>query len=288
MCCILDFHTKQAGRRATLGTPSMSSTTRRRVNGSAVDENKDDSKPTSKEGFLQVKINPASGHLGVTLSTHAGSVRVQHCHPADLIAKAGLSAGDIVNSINGSAISDHAEALNLMCNPAKKPFTVEFSICPEKAAVRSAGLSAQSASRFALALTVPSLVTLGSADLPTACAPVIALLAAAAAVRQAGRNAPQSLRALAFLSVFVSGFLFVSACQEVRRCVTDLCDSPTMYGTAADCRRPCGTSYGINFHWPACGASLLASVAAGFSCYRAHCFVESVEEKLQPLGVTEW
>ena len=175
-----------------------------------------------------------------------------------------------------------------MCNAANKPFTLEFSVCPEKASVRSAGLRAQSASRLALALAVPSLVTLGSADLPTACAPVIALLAAAAAVHQAGRNAPQSLRAFAFLAVFVSGFLLVSACQEVRRCVTDLCDYPTMYGTAADCRRPCSTSYGVNFHWPACGASLLASVAAGVSCFRAHTFVEVVEEKLQPIGVTQW
>ena len=86
--------------------------------------------PTSSPlivGTQSVRIDPSLGHLGITLGhlRRGEGVRVEGCHAADIVAKAGIEAGDIIVAIDEQSVWDHGDAMKLML-AHKKPFTVTY------------------------------------------------------------------------------------------------------------------------------------------------------------------
>jgi S1-C subfamily serine protease len=61
-----------------------------------------------------LSIDPAAGHLGITLSSSDAlpGVVVTALHPNDLAAKAGLAVGDVIVAINGVRVPTHEAAMN--------------------------------------------------------------------------------------------------------------------------------------------------------------------------------
>lgn len=228
------------------------------------------------EGDITITIDPSNGHLGVTLRAYAREgVRIEDCDPKDLVARAGLAAGDVITSVNGKSVSGHAETLHLICS-LTTPFTIGARPCPELLPIRGWMASAARAGRAAALCAAPSLILVGSTEFLTKCASVV-ILALAMATALAKPTAAYRGRLLSCVLLFACLFALVSAGQEVRRCVTTLCDYPTMYGSAADCRAPCHTHYGRYWHWPAVAVSVLATSAAGRAAVKFVGVVEAIE-----------
>lgn len=64
-------------------------------------------------GPRTVTIDTKSGHMGVTLSNSelSSGVRVDACHPDDLVSKAGIRQGDVLVRLNGKPVDTHVQAL---------------------------------------------------------------------------------------------------------------------------------------------------------------------------------
>jgi hypothetical protein len=221
-------------------------------------------------------VDPRAGHLGVTLGDYAGDgVRIDACHPRDLISKAGLAAGDIITSIDGQAVQDFADALDMMV-ALKRPFTIEAGLCPERPQIATSTASALAAGWLAVYATAPLVVAFGSIEPTTkygglGSAGVAVILAYALN----GRNL-RTARNTCLVLFVTSIWMVVVTCQEVRRCAGPLCDGPTMYGTEADCRAVCFTAY-ASLHWPAVGASILATAIIVRAALRFVSLVESID-----------
>jgi hypothetical protein len=73
---------------------------------------------TTSTDPIEVEIDVAKGHLGVTLSDAdlfaISGVRIDHVDPADLFAEAGLVVGDVITEVNGQGVKRHKDALAAM------------------------------------------------------------------------------------------------------------------------------------------------------------------------------
>lgn len=207
-------------------------------------------------------IEPNTGHLGVTLGRHNNGVRVEVAHPHDLVAKARIFAGDIIIGFNGDAVYEHEALLKLMVD-ATAPYVLDFEPFPEMPKLKALRDRAVSAGWTAICCTAPALVVVGSSDTGTFISGLIlfASLVLVAVVLYRPRVLHGGRNAICVLG-FGCAFALVAAGQEVRRCAGTICDHPTMYGTEADCRAVCATAYAA-LHWPAVGASALATIASG-------------------------
>jgi len=223
-------------------------------------------------------IDPRSGHLGVTLGPFTGEgVRIKALHPADLSAKAGLEAGDVLVSIDGARVNSHEEALKLMVD-AKLPFLVAFHGAPELHKLRQLEDAARSAVLTAAKYgCLPMLIPLHSTELATRIVSLVSILSVTGAVLLMKQRAHSFARAVIVLGSFAIGFCVVSAGQEVRRCAFHICDGPTMYGTEADCRAPCFTTY-APWQWPAVAATVWSVLVAS----RAALYVQFIFEEPEP------
>lgn len=87
-----------------------------------------------------VTVDTTKGHLGVTLSNHDLGVAVDRADPADLIAKAGLAAGDVIVTCNGEEVPNHETALDIMGSANGRLVLTYYTAADAKAeAVRKAG-----------------------------------------------------------------------------------------------------------------------------------------------------
>lgn len=237
------------------------------------------SKPTS----TTVAVAKATPHLGVTLATQyttSGShVRILSCHPADQVAKAGLGRGDIISHVDGAVVSDHETVLEMLSK--LQNHSVTYTPFPEAVPTEVASSAAAKSTDQALMLTVPTLVCLLSIDITTGLAPVLAVGLWGWASHLLARRSLFIGRAVAFAAAFVSVFMVAAMGQEIRRCVAYICDGPTMYGTEADCRAPCSTTFGQYLHWPAIAATVAAALAAGYAAWKAQLAVEAHEAMMK-------
>lgn len=224
-----------------------------------------------------ITVTAAHPHLGVTLSTVGGGARIIECDAADLIAKAGLRRGDVITHVEGEKVAGHEGALLQM---AKKPsFRLRYTPWPEEPEAAAAVARATRAVTHALLLAMPALLSLGSIDAPTRLTPVLGNIVMSIAMKQMHRSqAIWSARVFTAIGTFLFAFLAASMGQEVRRCVGDICNYPTMYGTEADCRAPCSTDFGKYLHWPAVAASIVAMGAAGRALHYTQTAVQAYEE----------
>jgi len=64
----------------------------------------------------QIVLQLSLGHAGLTLANDEAlqAAVVQHCHPADLAARAGLRPGDVILSLNDIPVNSHEEAVALI------------------------------------------------------------------------------------------------------------------------------------------------------------------------------
>lgn len=76
-------------------------------------------------------------------------------------------------------------------------------------------------------------------------------------------------RAMCAFATFLCMYAVVNASQNLRRCVTALCDVPTMFGTRAMCLAPCHPPY-AEFQVPAVVTCVIAAITTGIFTARCH------------------
>ena len=229
-----------------------------------------------------ISVTKERPHLGVTLSTTTKGVRILDCNSADLFAAAGLSKGDIVTHIDGEAIDDHDV---LLARLGKfKTSVVTYTPWPEAVPAAATLATAMSSVRLAYLFSVPCLMALGSIDLHTQLAPVLAVLF----LGWPKSSACVGGRFYVFAGTFFNGFLIAAMGQEVRRCATDMCDLPTQYGTEDDCRAPCSSSFGRYLHWPALLFTVLASTTSLVASFHMQTAAEAHEVQTKSISKDTW
>lgn len=119
----------------------------------------------------------------------------------------------------------------------------------------------------AMLSALPALVAWGSIqpEVKYGCAAAVALTALTLVLTLSRKHAAGKL--CSYAASFLFFFSLIGAGQEIRRCVTRLCESPTLYGSEQDCRAPCYTPH-AEWHWFAVGATLVASAASLFMSVR--------------------
>ena len=82
----------------------------------------------AKEEARSVTINKREGYLGVTLSnTPSGvGVLVEEAVAADLIAAAGLKAGDVILRLNGREVNRHGDAIEILNSAPDVGLQIEY------------------------------------------------------------------------------------------------------------------------------------------------------------------
>ena len=116
--------------------------------------------------------------------------------------------------------------------------------------------------------TIASCVTPDETALPAALIHIVALVLALAifllakcADSKARTYTRYAIgRGLAGLAAFAIFYGIVVAAQNLRRCISDLCSSPTLYGTREQCLAPCSGTYAA-MQIPA----LVATIFSGFA-----------------------
>ena len=220
-----------------------------------VDSGRGSEKPSQK-GTSTVVIDPTEGHCGVTFSHYHGKgVRIQFCHPADLLAKSGISAGDVVIAMNSMPVDDHATAIKLICSFVEK-FTVDYFPSAKAALIQPVSMleKVKAAVPWAVVSALPTLIMVlymvRSVDTATKLTPIFGVIsvgAAAACIHVGKHNSRLGVhgigRGLATFSAICFLTAIVNSLQEIRRCITNLCAEATMYGSRWDCLWPCSTPY---------------------------------------------
>ena len=84
-------------------------------------------------------VTTAKGHLGVTLGNGSDGVVVEAADPNDLIAKAGLAAGDVIISLNGESVSTHSKAMAIFDGAKGKKVVIAYRTCAEQSAKEARG-----------------------------------------------------------------------------------------------------------------------------------------------------
>ena len=113
--------------------------------------------------------------------------------------------------------------------------------------------------------------TLGSDELagPIVAVHIVLLLLSLATLHQFRRVARSKRRyswvkvgrALLCVSFFAAAYLIIDSAQNLRRCVTDLCESPTLFGTRAQCLAPCTDPVSAAAQIPALILTTLSAIA---------------------------
>jgi hypothetical protein len=89
---------------------------------------------TPPRGGRRVRIEYAGGggreHVGVTLATCVGGVRVRATHPADRARASGVRVGDVYTHLNGLPVRDHAAAIAIVDRAAACKEAVECRVAP--------------------------------------------------------------------------------------------------------------------------------------------------------------
>ena len=77
--------------------------------------------------------DPKAGHLGVTLENTepAVGVLIKHVHQVDLMAKAGLAAGQVITAVNGTAVTSHEDCLALLQGAGTGPIEINYLTAAE-------------------------------------------------------------------------------------------------------------------------------------------------------------
>ena len=65
-------------------------------------------------------IDPTAGHVGLTLSNHPLGLLVLDANPLDLAFKAGMRNGDVIITLNGRAVLDHREAVEMISKATER------------------------------------------------------------------------------------------------------------------------------------------------------------------------
>lgn len=143
------------------------------------------------------------------------------------------------------------------CARARAELQAKAAQRSASAAKRNAAL-ALSATVPAILSAVPTLVTVRSIDIPVKYSSAFATACAVATAAVLLLRLPAAVsRAAGFLSTFSFFFAFIGTGQEIRRCVTDLCDHKTLYGSADDCLSVCYTEH-AKWHKFSVGATAIA------------------------------
>ena len=121
LCCFV-AHT-QLHRHPQCDSPTMAEL-RQRKGAAASGTKRMDTDPKSEKHFAGV--DTTFGHLGVTLSNGSGAVIIDEVHEADLVYKAGLRAGDVIISVNGTAVSTHEACLKIFDDSKGTTVSVEY------------------------------------------------------------------------------------------------------------------------------------------------------------------
>ena len=141
--------------------------------------------------------------------------------------------------------------------------------------------AARAVAPWAVACTLPALISLMSIEVATHYTVVLGVLGVSGAAmclylgKDDGQGGTHTLgRAAIFFSFFCFLLAIVNAAQEKRRCVTDLCEFPTMYGDRHDCLAPCHTPYAA-WHTAAICFSVVATAVVAWFAFRYHNLIES-------------
>lgn len=77
-------------------------------------------------------IDTSAGHLGITLSNgKIDGVELTELDEADLVFKSGLRAGDVIKSINGTAVNTHEQAMKAFDDAMGTTVTLGYAVAKD-------------------------------------------------------------------------------------------------------------------------------------------------------------